>query len=113
MLIALWLVFFELPESLEYGQQFLLVGHGQVVGRCLRLFLGHVAKGIEEGMKLIVVVVKGRVDTLAALGLRRRGFHHVREISHRLDSVRAFGLCRIVCCAWIEKVTAAAERGCQ
>src|SRR5262249_16780589 len=109
MLIALWLVVLELPESLEYGHQFLLVSHSQVVGRCLRLFLGHVAVRIQQGMQLIVEVVKRRVDTFAALGFSPRGLHHIRKINHAFDSVSAFGLCRIVSCTWIEEVTTTAE----
>ena len=69
MQVTLRLIVLKFPQPLEDGRQFLLVRHGQVVGRCLGLRLRHTAERIIERMELIVQIIEGGIDSFPALGL--------------------------------------------
>src|SRR5215467_903561 len=96
MLVTLRLVVLEFPQPSENGGELFLVGVGQVIGWSVGLLLRHVAERIVERMELIVEIVQGIVETFAAFGGLRAGFHHISQIDHRFDAGRPFRLSSIV-----------------
>ena len=70
MQVALRLIALEFPQPLEDSRQFLLVRHGQVVGRRLGLRVRHTAERITKRMELIVQIIEGGgIDTFSTFGL--------------------------------------------
>jgi len=62
MLVALGLIVLEFPQPFENRHQFLLVRHGEVVGRRFGLCVRYTAERIIERMELVVQVIEGAVD---------------------------------------------------